>query len=50
MRLPDWTFLKATRFPELVGVEEGAKKRAIKACRWKIFGHWQFWVAFIFII
>ncbi len=49
MRLPEWLFLNAKLFPELTGIDADARKRALAACRWKIFVHWQLWLMCIIL-
>lgn len=50
MRLPNRLFLNTKQFPELTGIDAEAKDRAIGACRWKIFGHWQFWTTCMLLV
>jgi hypothetical protein len=40
-------FSKSLQFPELSGLEATERKRLLKACRWKMFRHWQAWVTAI---
>jgi hypothetical protein len=49
MILLDRFYLRVSRLPELSSVEKDDKKRILSATRWKIFRHWQHWIAFIAI-
>ncbi len=39
--------MRIKAMPEIAGVSENEKKAAIRACRWKPFKHWQYWLSFI---
>ena len=49
MGLFDRFYLRVSRLPELSCVGKDNKKRILTATRWKIFRHWQYWIAFIAI-
>lgn len=49
MNLLDRFYLRVSRLPELSSVEKDDKKSALSATRWKIFRHWQYWIAIIVI-